>query len=61
MSTLSVVSISASTQIIPQMKIEAENFLVKTELDTEEEEEDKEAELQQRMDQMQRSVKFTPR
>ena len=60
MSTLSVVSISASTQIIPQMKIEAENFLVKTELDTEEEE-DKEAELQQRMDQMQRSVKFTPR
>ena len=60
MSTLSVVSISASTQIIPQMKIEAENFLVKKELDTEEEE-DKEAELQQRMDQMQRSVKFTPR
>ena len=60
MSTLSVVSISASTQIIPQMKIEAENFLVKTELETEEEEV-KEAELQQRMDQMQRSVKFTPR
>ena len=60
MSTLSVVSILASMQIIPQMKIEAENFLVKTELDTEEEE-DKEAELQQRMDQMQRSVKFTPR
>ena len=60
MSTLSVVSISASTQIIPQMKIEAESVLVKTELETEEEEV-KEAELQQRMDQMQRSVKFTPR
>ena len=47
-------------QIIPQMKIEAESVLVKTELETEEEEV-KEAELQRRMDQRKRSGNFTPR
>ena len=60
MSTLSVVSILASIQIIPQMKIEAESVLVKTELKMEEEN-DKEVELQRRMEQRQRSVNFTPR
>ena len=60
MSTLSVVSILASMQIIPQMKIEAESVLVKTELEMEEEN-DKEVGLQRRMDQRQQSVNFTPR
>ena len=60
MSTLSVVSILASMQIIPQMKIEAESVLVKTELKIEEEN-DKEVGLQRRMDQRQQSVNFTPR
>ena len=60
MSTLSVVSNLASMQIIPQMKIEAESVLVKTELEMEEEN-DKEVGLQRRMDQRQQSVNFTPR
>ena len=49
-----------STKFIPQMKIEAESVLVKTELEMEEKE-DNEAELQRRIDQRERSVKFTPR
>ena len=60
MSTLSVVSNLASMPIIPQVKIEAESVLVKTELKMEEEN-DKEVELQRRMEQRQRSVNFTPR
>ena len=47
-------------QIIPQMKIEAESVLVKTELKMEEEN-DKEVGLQRRMEQRQQSVNFTPR
>ena len=47
-------------ETIPQMKMETESVLVKTEIDLEEKE-DKEAEVQRRIDQRKRSGKFTPR
>ena len=47
-------------ETIPQMKMETESVLVKTELDLEEKE-DKEAEVQRRIDQRKQSGKFTPR
>ena len=47
-------------ETIPQMKMETESVLVKTEIDLEEKE-DKEAEVQWRIDQRKRSGKFTPR
>ena len=51
---------SPSMKFILQMKMEAESVLVKTELEMEDKE-DNEAELQRRIDQRERSVKFTPR
>ena len=61
-STLYMISdyVLHSTKFIPQMKMEVESALVKTEFEPEEKE-DNEAELQRRRDQRERSVKFTPR